>query len=402
MRILQIVPSISLIYGGPSQMILGLAPALAKQGVKVTVLTTDSNGDNGQQPLDVPLNTPIEKDGYEIIYFRCSPFRRYKFSVDLLKWLRKNAKNYDLAHVHALFSPISSFAAATCRHQKLPYILRPLGTLDPADLRKKKWLKQFYVNILEGRNIAGAAAIHFTSEQEAKISQRFGVQTQDIVIPLGVKQLNKQAYKDQVSKDEFLNKNLSKYNIPTDIPLLLFMSRIDPKKGLDLLIPALEKLVSEGLKFHFILAGTNPQDPIYEEKIKLQIKNSSLQSDTTITGFVTGELKSALLAAADLFVLPSYYENFGIAVAEAMVAGKPVVISDQVHICKQVVNSESGWVGTTNVESMTTLIREALKNPEERKYRGSRAQEYALQHFSWDAIASQIVDVYQNIIESRI
>ncbi|MDF2386592.1 glycosyltransferase, partial [Nostoc ellipsosporum NOK] len=186
MKILQIVPSISLIYGGPSQMVLGLAPALAKEGVKVTILTTDSNGDNGQQPLDVPLNSPIQQDGYEIIYFRCAPFRRYKFSLDLLKWLKLHACEFDLAHIHALFSPISSAAAIVCRQQKLPYILRPLGTLDPADLQKKKQLKQLYVEIIERRNLAGAAAIHFTSEQEAKISERFGVITQDLVIPLGV------------------------------------------------------------------------------------------------------------------------------------------------------------------------------------------------------------------------
>jgi glycosyltransferase involved in cell wall biosynthesis len=186
MRILQIVPSISLIYGGPSQMVMGLSSALARENVKVTILTTDSNGDSGQKPLDVPLNSPVKQDGYEIIYFRCSPFRRYKFSLDLLKWLNNHAHEFDLAHIHALFSPISSVAATVCRQKNLPYILRPLGTLDPADLRKKKQLKQLYAAILERANLAGAAAIHFTSDQEAKISERFGVSTHDLVIPLGV------------------------------------------------------------------------------------------------------------------------------------------------------------------------------------------------------------------------
>lgn len=393
MRILQIVPSISLIYGGPSQMVLGLAPALARQGVKVTVLTTDSNGDTGQKPLDVPLNSAIEQDGYEIIYFRCSPFRRYKFSIDLLKWLNNHASEYDLAHIHALFSPVSSTAAAVCRTKKLPYILRPLGTLDPADLRKKKQLKQLYASILERPNIAKAAAIHFTSEQEAKVSHRFGATTRDLVIPLGVKETEKKCRDAKFSVS-------SQYNILETIPLVLFMSRIDPKKGLNLLIPALEKLLSEGLDFHFVLAGTNPQDPSYEQKIKSQIQASPLNKHTTITGFVTGELKSALLEAADLFVLPSYYENFGIAVAEAMVAAIPVVISDQVHICQEVSSSESGWVGTTNVESIADLLREALKYPEERQRRGLQARKYALLNYSWDAISRKIIEAYQDIISS--
>jgi len=395
MKILQIVPSISLIYGGPSQMVLGLAPALAKQGVKVTVLTTDSNGDTGQKPLDVPLNSPIEQEGYEIIYFKCSPFRRYKFSIDLLKWLNNHAHEYDLAHIHALFSPVSSTAAAVCRAQKLPYILRPLGTLDPADLRKKKQLKQLYAAILERPNIAKAAAIHFTSEQEAKVSHRFGAITKDLVIPLGVNDRGKERWGDEGIDIR------TQYNIPEDKPLILFMSRIDPKKGLDLLIPALEKLLNEQSNFHFILAGTNPQDPGYEQKIKLQIQASSLNNHTTVTGFVTGELKSALLETADLFVLPSYYENFGIAVAEAMVAGIPVVISDQVHICQAISDSESGWVGTTNVESIADLLREALKYPEERQHRGLNARKYALSNYSWDAIAQRIIEAYQDIIKVK-
>jgi glycosyltransferase involved in cell wall biosynthesis len=186
-----------------------------------------------------------------------------------------------------------------------------------------------------------------------------------------------------------------------NVPLVLFMSRIDPKKGLNLLIPALEKLLAEGGNFYFVLAGTNPQDPDYEEKIRLQIENSPLRSHTTITGFVTGELKSALLQAADLFVLPSYYENFGIAVAEAMVAGVPVIISDQVHIWHQVRDSESGWVGTTDVESLVELLRFALQNPAECRRRGLRAQEYALQNFSWEAIARQMIQAYNQILTSK-
>jgi glycosyltransferase involved in cell wall biosynthesis len=183
------------------------------------------------------------------------------------------------------------------------------------------------------------------------------------------------------------------------VPLILFMSRIDPKKGLDILIPALEKLVAQGLKFNFILAGGNPQEPDYIEKIEKQIAASTLRSLTTITGFVTGELKSSLLQAADLFVLPSYYENFGIAVAEAMAVGTPVVISDQVHIHQQITDSQSGWVGKTEVSSLVTLIKDALLNPEERRLRGCNAREYALKNYSWDATAKQMVTAYQKIIE---
>ncbi|MDJ0697823.1 hormogonium polysaccharide biosynthesis glycosyltransferase HpsP [Mastigocoleus sp. MO_188.B34] len=399
MRILQIVPSISLIYGGPSQMILGLAPALAQQGIRVTVITTNSNGDTGQETLEVPLNQVIEQDGYQIIYFKCAPFRRYKFSIDLFRWLNRHAHEFDLAHIHALFSPISSIAATICRRHKLPYILRPLGTLDPADLQKKRKLKQLYAAVLESPNLANAAAVHFTSEQEAKVSERFGRVTKDLILPLGVAKLEEK-YSEVIHYDR-KQIILDKYNIYGDFPLILFMSRIDPKKGLDVLIPALEKLLSENFKFHFVLAGTNPQNLSYEQKIKKQIEASELKNCTTITGFVTGELKSVLLQAADLFVLPSYYENFGIAVAEAMVVGTPVAISDQVHISSEVRDSKSGWVCEVSVQALANILREALRKPEERQYRGLQAQQYALQHYSWDAIASKIIMKYRDIISQN-
>jgi glycosyltransferase involved in cell wall biosynthesis len=389
MRILQIVPSVSLVYGGPSQMILGLSKALAAEGVEVTLLTTDSNGDFGQAPLNVPIAQPLSQDGYEIIYFRCSPFRRYKYSLNLLHWLRTHAREYHLAHIHALFSPISTAAATIARQQRLPYILRPLGTLDPADLQKKRRLKQLYAYLWEKPNLAGAAAVHFTTQQEAKVSDRFGTQTTDLVLPIGV---------ELPSNLPERGKTRRQLNIPGDRPLILFMSRIDPKKGLDLLLPALEKLIEEKLDFHFVLAGTNPQDPDYESEIQKYINNSTLANRTTITGFVGGETKLGLLQDADLFVLPSYYENFGIAVAEAMAIGTPVVISNQVHICNEVEQAEAGWIASLDVEDLTAKLKLALQDSDEIERRGLNAKNYAQKHYSWEAIAKQTIDAYKYLI----
>jgi glycosyltransferase involved in cell wall biosynthesis len=389
-------------------MVLGLSSALASQGVEVTVLTTDSNGDIGQPPLDVPLEEPVEQDGYQVRYFHCSPFRRYKFSLNLLRWLWQHASEFDLAHIHALFSPVSSAAAAIARQKKLPYILRPLGTLDPADLRKKRRLKQIYAALLEGPNLGGAAGIHFTSAQEAKVSERFGTQTRDLVIPLGVNPPQPPLLRGEIGKTIYSKGEARRQlGIPEDQPLVLFMSRIDPKKGLNLLIPALESLLvgatheSPLPNFRFVLAGTNPQDPDYENRIREKIKASLLSSCTTITGFVTGELKAALLQDADLFVLPSYYENFGIAVAEAMVAGTPVVISDRVYIWEDIQGAEAGWICSCESYSLAQVLREALQDEGERQRRGENARNYALKHYSWDAIALATIDAYQRILNAE-
>lgn len=367
-------------------MVLGLSKGLAAQGAAVTVLTTNANGDRGQAPLDVPLDRPVQQSGYEIRYFHCSPFRRYKFSIDLLRWLHKNIEQYDLAHIHALFSPVSSSAATIARWHNFPYILRPLGTLDPADLQKKKQLKRLYAALLEKPNLAGAAAVHFTSDQEAKVSERFGAVTRDLVMPLGVELPIATAAIDR-----------SDWGIPAGVPVLLFMSRIDPKKGFDLLLPALEQLAAEQVPFHFVLAGSNPQDPDYEAQIRSRIQQSGLSDRTTITGFVAGERKTQLLQLADVFVLPSYYENFGIAVAEAMAMGVPVVISDQVHIWQQIAQAEAGWICRCEVADLTQQLRLALQDPQARLQRGHQAQQHAQQHFSWEAIAQTMLTLYRQI-----
>ncbi|MEG4525741.1 hormogonium polysaccharide biosynthesis glycosyltransferase HpsP [Microcoleus sp. C2D2] len=414
MRILQIIPSISLVYGGPSQMVLGLSAALATKNIDVTIITTDSNGDIGQLPLDVPLNQPIQQNGYQIIYFRCYPWRRYKFSFSLLQWLNENARQFDLAHIHALFSPVTTLAATIARYHHLPYIIRPCGMLDPADLQKKKRLKQIYAMLLERPNLAGAAAIHFTSKEEAKISERFGLgSTGKMPVPRDLDFTGKMPVprdldftgKMPVPRDLVIPLGVTAGLFPkrlreSQVPIILFMSRIEPKKGLDLLIPALESILGSGIEFHFILAGYNPQDADYETQIKVKIHNSSLAKYTTITGFVSGDLKVELLTKADLFVLPSYYENFGIAVAEAMAAGVPVVISDRIHIAEDIQQAEAGWVGPLEVGAIANSIKSALLNPQDRQRRGLNGKEYAKKHYNWEAIAQQTIDAYQQILSS--
>jgi glycosyltransferase involved in cell wall biosynthesis len=391
MKVLQIIPSISLVYGGPSQMIRGLSRALAAAGAEVTILTTNSNGDTGQPPLQVPLDRPVVQDGYQIRYFPCAPFRRYKFSWGLLAWLARHGRTYDIAHIHALFSPVSTAAATVARWQGLPYVLRPLGTLDPEDLRKKKRLKALYGRWLEAPNLAGAAAVHFTSTQEARVSHRFGATTQDVVIPLGVSL--PQTLDRFVGADSRAQVR-SQWGIPDDRPLVLFMSRVDPKKGLDLLLPSLMTLQKEGQRFHFVLAGANPQDPRYEAHIQDTLARSPLAPCTTIAGFLQGSQKWATLAAADVLVLPSYYENFGIAVAEALAVGVPVVVSEGVYIWEDIMEARAGWVVPCEVKGLTDTLRQVLLQGEERQRRGRNGQDLARRLYHWDAIAPRLMELY--------
>lgn len=396
MRLLHIIPAISPVYGGPSQMVRGFSKALAAAGVDVTILTTNANGDAGQAPLTVPLGVPVAQDGYEIYYFRRAGWPRYKFSVGLLRWLAVHAVAFDLAHIHALFSPVSSAAAAIARTRHLPYILRPLGTLDPIDLQKKRRLKQLYAMLIERQNLAGAAAVHFTSRQEADTAKRFGLTLPDWVLPLGVDLGDfAAAPTERYAIAQALRDRLQ---IPPDRPIVLFLSRLDPKKGLDLLLPALEQVQAAGIPFHWILAGSNPQDPAYEKRVSDRLQSSPLRACTTQTGFVVGLSKRDLLLAADLFVLPSYYENFGIAVAEAMAAGVPVLVSDAVPLHEDVAQAQAGWVFPCDIEALTHTLAIALQAAD-RSQRGAAAQRWASEHYGWRAIAQRAIQKYEAILQ---
>lgn len=214
------------------------------------------------------------------------------------------------------------------------------------------------------------------------------MKTHDLVIPLGV---------ELPQKLPELGKSRLRWGISQEQPLLLFMSRIDQKKGLDLLIPSLEILLGEGFDFHFVLAGSNPQEPAYEQQIREKIQSSKLGERTTITGFVQGENKFELLTDADLFILPSYYENFGIAVAEAMAIGTPVVISNQVYIWDEVEKAAAGWVTSCSVEGLTQTLRGVLQDEQGRKQRGINARKLVEENYSWDAIALSMVKIYQEL-----
>ena len=180
--------------------------------------------------------------------------------------------------------------------------------------------------------------------------------------------------------------------------MLLFLSRIDPKKGLEILIESLETLKNQGYAFHFVLAGANPQDPDYEQKIRSRLQQSPLAASTTLTGFVQGDRKWGLLQDADGFVLPSAYENFGIAVAEAMAVGTPVIISREVYIESEVEQATAGWVCDRNASSLTASLQQWLENPTDRKARGENARQLVLQNYQWTAIAKKMVQIYQDCL----
>ncbi|MGI0482231.1 glycosyltransferase [Geminocystis sp. CENA526] len=390
MKILHVIPSVATVRGGPSKAILEMVRALIEQNIDVKIVTTN---DNGANLLDVPLNQKINYQGIPIIFFsRFSPpinsIREFAFSRDLTTWLIKHIKDYDLIHVHAIFSYASTIAMSIARQQKIPYIVRPLGQLCTWSLTQKAQKKQVYFQLIEKANLEGSKLVHFTAKQEEKEAEKLNLKYQSFVLPLGL------------NLPQIINNPREKlhnyYQIPNEIPIILFLSRIHEKKGLDLLVTALSQV---NQNFCFVIAGSGNE--YYEQKIKELIQQNKMLEKVIWTGFVEGELKDILLQGSDLFALTSYSENFGIAVLEALAVGLPVIVTEGVALSSIVAENDLGFVTNLDINSIASTIENILKNPQELKEKSDRSKEFIFNNYTWDKIACNLISIYQQIINKN-
>jgi glycosyltransferase involved in cell wall biosynthesis len=387
-KVLHIIPSVATVRGGPSQAILEMVKALRKNDIDAEIVTTN---DNGTDLLDVPLGKFINYQQVPVQFFpRFSPsihaLREFAFSRELTIWLWQNIRNYDLLHIHGIFSYAPTVAMAIARCKKVPYIVRPYGLLCEWSLQQKERKKKLYLKLLEKANLDHSQSIHFTSIVEQKEALPLNLTSSSFVLPLGI-------YPPQ----RILNarEKLQKYlNIPADEPIVLFLSRLHPKKGLDYLIPALGKLSHH--RFTFIVAGSGDSD--YETEIKTLVKIHGIEDRTHFTGFVKGETKDLLMQGADIFALTSHSENFGISVLESLAAGVPVIVTPGVALSDIVQEQHLGYVTELNINDIATAIENFLDHPQESKEMGYRARQFILDNYTWDKIPLKMVSVYEDII----
>jgi glycosyltransferase involved in cell wall biosynthesis len=390
-KVLHIIPSVATVRGGPSQAILEMVKALRKNDIDAEIVTTN---DNGEDILDVPLGKFINYQQAPVQFFpRFSPsihsLREFAFSRELTIWLWQNIRNYDLLHIHAIFSYSSTIAMAIAHHQKVPYIITGHGQLCEWSLQQKTFKKQLYINLIAKYFLNHSQSTHFTSVSEQKEASPLNLTSSSFVLPLGI-------YPPQ----RILNarEKLQKYlNIPADEPIILFLSRLHPKKGLDYLIPALGKL--SDYRFTFIVTGSGDSD--YETEIKTLVTTHGIAEKTHFAGFVKGETKDLLMQGADIFALTSYSENFGISVLESLAAGVPVIVTPGVALSDIVQEQHLGYVTELNINDIATTIENFLDHPQESKEMGDRSRQFILDNYTWDKIALKMISVYENIIQGR-
>jgi len=386
MRLLHVVPTYVPAYrhGGPVVSVHGLCRSLAERGHQVTVLTTDVHG-SGR--LDVPLGTPIDRDGVETLYFPVGSPRRLYRSPAMGRVLAARIGEFDLVHLHSIFLWPTSAAARVAERAGVPYFLAPRGMLvrelfaERGRLRKTLWL-----SLVERRTIERAAALHVTTRLEAREAEGFGLDLPRIeIVPNGI-DLGPFRRPLPAAQDPTI-----RHLAGTGAPYVLALGRLSWKKGIDRLIRAWPLLGDRAREALLVVAG--PDDEGYRPELEGLATEMGVIDRVRFLGPVHGADKIALLAGALALALPSRSENFANVVLEALAAGTPVVVTREVGLADTLDEAGAGLVVPGDPHSVARALEKLAREPELRETLG-RAGCALAERFAWPRIARAMEEVY--------
>jgi glycosyltransferase involved in cell wall biosynthesis len=385
----------AVVYGGPVPAIAAFNKTLAALGHEITVLTTDANGSSD---LEVPLGQPVQVEGLPVTYFprwwfgrKRKPFNLF-FCPEMGKALRRlKPGDYDVIMSHAMFCDPGRLAAAAAKKAGTPYLCYTHGTFEPWAIHHKYWKKKLYLALIEGRLLNDAAGVVVCNDGEKEQLRRMGITTPIRRIPWGV----------AIPPPDHMppRSRLAELWPPlAGRPFILFLSRLHPKKGLDLLIPAFGSLADAFPDWLLVLAG--PDEGGYRQTLEKMVQESHLEHRVIFPGLVTGEAKATLLSQADLFVLPSYSEGFPVVVAEALGYGRPVVLTTTCYV-PEAAQGGAGLETPPEKEPLTRALRVAMRDEGFRRRCADSAHKVARQYFTWESVAEQNLKFIREILVCR-
>lgn len=356
MRVLQVLPSISSTSGGPPRSTVANCRALhaADPDVETVLLTTDEALDEDWRG-DLASRCPARM---EVQVVPGHGRHTTLFSPSLLRWMWQHVGGYDLVVIRALLHPVSSSAARVASARGVPYLLVPHGTLSRYTFRHRRTLlKRLYYRLVDAATVDRASALRFTTRAERDEARRLGFETPSAVIP--------HPFEPRFDEEA---------SSPRSSRQLLFLARFDPKKGISLLLEAVDRVRREVTGIKVVLAGSGM--PAFETELRSLIRRLDLQDVVELPGFVRGEAKRRLLLRSTAFALPSEHENFGVSVVEAMDAGLPVVISRGVQIWPDVTDAGAGIVLEERTpECLAGALGEVLTNHGRRREMGRNGRQ---------------------------
>jgi glycosyltransferase involved in cell wall biosynthesis len=382
LKLLHIIPSLDPAGGGPMEGLRNLAPVMSEYGHATAVVTLDAPG------------SPWLADFPATVFALGPAVGSYRYSRRLLPWLRRHAAEYDAVIVRGLWQYHSFGAWQALRHSSTPYLLFTHGMLDPWFKRAyplkhlKKWL---YWPWAEYRVLRDARAVLFTSEEERVLArQSFWLyRCREVVVNYGTADPPGDA---EAQRAAFL----AQYPELRGKRIALFLSRIHEKKGCDLLIEAFARELAADPDWRLVIAG--PDQTGWRARLETMAVALGLADRIVWPGMVRGDMKWGAFRAAEVFVLPSHQENFGIVVAEALACGVPALVSNKVNIWREVQADQAGLVSPDDLEGTCSLLRtwNGMSGEEHRAYAANARRSFESRfeiHRSAQAVAQAVAAV---------
>ncbi len=376
--VLHVVPSVAARDGGPSAAVAGMCRALEAQGVPTLVVTTDADGAGR---LDVPLDETTTFAGMRVRFFPCQFSERLKYSGPLGAWVRAHVSEFAAVHVHAVFSHASIAAGRASRRAGMPYVVRPLGSIDPWSLSHHPGRKRALMWLGARALLSGASRVHYTADEEQRRAEgALSWLPPGVVIPLGV---DDALFADPSGNDR-------RWQGPAVV-----LARLDPKKGIDLAIRAFHQIAGRLPDRRLVIAGDG--DPEYVARATRARRGWARcgPASSSLDGW-RAPIGVRVLENASVFVLPSAQENFGLSMVEAMAVGTPVVVTRTVDLASRIADERAGWVVNRSVEAVAGALSEALSNPAECRVRGARARRLA-DGYRWSHVATRLKALYADM-----
>lgn len=387
MKILHVIPSYepAWAFGGTVTATANLCRALVKRGLDVTVYTTNSDGKGGQ--LDVPIGREINVGGVKVYYFPSQLGGGGAFySGQLSRFLDDTVQKNDIVHISAVWQWIQVSASSICRKYGVPYLLSTHGSLNPWSWTQKTLKKNVYWQLFGRQTFKTAAAIHYTCREERSLTRPLFAgagNASNFLVPNGIC-LTKRTMQIDIRK---------RLNVAPDKKILLYAGRIHRKKGLDLIIKAMR---SPGLERFILLMVGHVEDSEYARYLK---SLSSGMADRIIWHpAVAAEEVWDFYLCADLFVLPSQDENFGMVVVEAMSCGLPVLISREVGIWKDIEEDGSGVVVGRDEMEIASRLGDILRAPDLLKHLSGNACDSVRRRYNIDRTSELMSLAYTDVL----
>jgi glycosyltransferase involved in cell wall biosynthesis len=395
MRILEVISSLDPHAGGPVEGLLQQARQRERDGLAVThVVSLDEPG--VPWVLDCPLTVfPLGLTASEKNWFaRLPPLCHYRYTPKLVPWLRANASAYDAIIINGLWNYTALGARRALRSIDRPYVVFVHGMLDPWFRRTypvKHIMKQIFWLFSEGPLLAHARAAFFTTEDERKQARGgfWPYRVKERVVAFGTSDQEG----DAEAQIRAFRTHMGQLG---ERRFFLFLSRIHPKKGCDLLIRAFAAIAGSHPDLDLVIAG--PDQVGWRKELEALAENLEAAGRIHWPGMLSGDLKWGAFRACEAFVLPSHQENFGVVVAEAMAAEKPVLISDKVNIWREVVGAEAGLVGSDDLQGTTNSLCDFLQlTPGEKAAMGQAARRVFIERFEMRRVARVVVDALKEV-----